>query len=102
MKRVLALHRGIEVQAERTNSHGGQTYMTEVLINKRFEKELNEEYIWIIKGGVTGYESMSVEHVPERLTHGWSVCVGTKGRWDTLFLPAESMQKIAEWLKETK
>jgi hypothetical protein len=64
------------------------------------------EYDWwcsIVDGGVTGYESFCIskvdldetEKTKERmLKDGWSACAGTEGRWDRLFIPADSMKEI--------
>ena len=103
LKRVLDLHRGVEVDAIRTNCVTDKQVAMKVLVNKKQAAILSDkQWIWIVKGGVTGYESMRVDSVREFTFGGWSACAGTKGRWDTLFLPAASMQKINEWLKETE
>ena len=105
MKRILALHRGVEVNAIRTNCRTGVNKTVSVRIMKSFYAgSLNEWQITITKGAVTGYESMTVKNVYIRTSKntGWYACAGTKNRWDTLFLPATSMQKIVEWLKETE
>ena len=87
----------------RTNCRTDKQVTMKVLVNKKESSTYpGEWWVWIIKGGVTGYESMRVDSVREFTFGGWSACAGTKGRWDALFLPAESMQKIAEWLKETE
>jgi len=107
LKRILALHRGVKVTAVRTNCMTGIVKDIEVLVNKKESGGISptgEWWICIIEGGVTGYESMRVSNVTDERhqTGGWSACTGTMGRWDALFLPATSMQKIAEWLKETE
>ena len=100
LKRVLSLHRGVKVNAHRTSCvEGGQTYNTSVLVKRRFSSPLNAWWIYVAEGGATGYESMRVEDVPN-MKEGWGACAGTKNRWDKLFLPAESMQKIQNWLKQ--
>jgi hypothetical protein len=50
----------------------------------------------VLEGGVTGYESMYLEspNVEEVLAHGWNACAGTVGRWDALFIPPESIQRV--------
>jgi len=105
LKRILALHRGVKVTAVRTNCMTGIVKDIEVLVMKSFYAgSLNEWQISITSGAVTGYESMLVKNVYKVANDntGWHACAGTKGRWDTLFLPATSMMKIAEWLKETE
>jgi len=103
LKRVLDLHRGVEVDAIRTNCVTDKQVTMKVLVNKKESSTYpGEWWVWIIKGGVTGCESIRADDVREFTFGGWSACAGTKGRWDTLFLPAKSMQKIAEWLKETE
>lgn len=100
MARVISWHRGLDVRAERTSCvEGGQTYMTTIHIELDFHKELNSYWVHITKGGITGYESVEVSRVKE-MTDGWSACNGTKDKWDALFLPAESMKEIQEWLEQ--
>jgi len=89
----------ISVKAERTNCITGEKKYVIVEFYEHYAKELNSWYIQIGRGGVTGYESMRSEHVKEMLEGGWSACAGTKGRWDTLFIPPESMKRIHDWIE---
>ena len=45
--------------------------------------------------GVTGYESfyLTDETIKKAIKGGWYACAGTKSRYDTLFIPAEEMEK---------
>jgi len=100
----------IVVQAIRGNCSTGKESSVEVTF------ELEGAVLSIVKGGVTGFESfyvddrskailkkMGLEHLPiaqghcsDVIEHGWMACGGTKGRWDSLFVPATSIQEVAE------
>lgn len=102
LKKVLSLYRGIDVQAERTGCGvGDATTMTTVHVKRRYHDELTSWWIYVSEGGVTGYESMEESHVQARTdVGGWCANMGTKNTWDKLFLPAESMKTIQEWLEQ--
>ena len=69
------------------------------------EYEINEndshEFIFKLLNGVTGYESFYIdEYAEENMPmFGWLACIGTEGRWDKLFIPAEEMKKAFDNLK---
>ena len=91
----------IEVEAIRTNAFTNIQQKVKVKLRKVYHAGfLNSWWIEIISGGVTGYESMKTKNVKDRLEKGWHGCAGTKNRWDTLFLPPKSMQKINKWLED--
>jgi hypothetical protein len=48
----------------------------------------------IVEGGVTGWESFFVTDRNLRATclDGWNACAGTRGRWDSLFIPPDQMR----------
>jgi len=102
MKRVLSLHRGIRVEALRTPCISDKpTYQTVIHIKRRYLNELKSWWIYVAKGGVTGYESMEEKDVDTMCGGwGWCVCAGAKNKYDKLSIPAEEMQKISEWLKQ--
>jgi len=55
-----------------------------------------DKVLSIVKGGVTGYEGFYVKYgnIPRMRISGWLACMGTKGSWDRLMVPAESMGKV--------
>ena len=56
--------------------------------------------LYIIKGGVTGYESFCIEcfdDFQKMIDKGWTACAGTKGSWDRLFIPGKSMKEVFEF-----
>ena len=79
--------------------------------------ELKGNVLSIVEGGVTGYEGLFIDdsgkdllkkiglgNLPiaqgessDVLQVGWIACMGTKGRWDRLLVPASSMQAVAEY-----
>lgn len=52
------------------------------------------------EGGPTGYESCYLSngpgdgHIEDLIEKGWRACAGTIGRYDSLFVPGESIQKV--------
>lgn len=102
LKKVLSLHRGVEVRAFRTDCCTGLKKETMVLVKKYYSTELGSWWIRLIKGGVTGHESIEISKIPERLDEGWFACMSTSNKWDELFLPGDSMREILAWLKETE
>lgn len=91
----------IVVKATRTSCLTGKSKVVEVKIDRVYHESLNSGWIRIVSGGVTGYESMREDNVKE-MTEGWCACAGTKNRWDTLFIPAEEMLQIADWVDRSK
>ena len=77
--------------------------LTNCVTNKEstieLEYEINEndrhELIFQLIGGSIDYELFYIdEYVEENmLKFGWLACIGTEGRWDRLFIPAEEMKK---------
>ena len=55
----------------------------------------NNQPVFELRGGVTGYESfrMNEKTNAQIAENGWVACMGTKNRWDKLFIPAEEMRK---------
>ena len=83
----------VKVNAVRTDCCSGQDFNTEITLEKFFyEGNLNEWCVKVAEGGVTGFESFMVKDM--NFSTGWYACAGTEGRWDTLFIPAEEMQKL--------
>jgi len=91
----------IIVKANRTSCLTGESKVVEVKINRTYHKSLNSWWIQIVSGGITGYESIREDDV-KKMTGGWSACVGTKGGWDSLFIPAEEVLRIADWVDKNK
>ena len=60
------------------------------------ECEING-YKYRTKGGVTGFESLSVKNMCAG-KGGWWACAGTKGRWDSLYVPADQIELIRNTL----
>lgn len=101
MKRVLSLYRGILVRAQRTSCiKDGRTWTTCVHVKRRWHEELKSWWVYVTRGGVTGYESMRVDRVSDMCDNGWCACAGTKNKWDKLHVSAEEMQKVSQWLSQ--
>ncbi len=60
-----------------------------------------EQWLHIIDGGVTGYESFQLTDIAieEASKTGWYACAGTHNRWDTLYIPPEEMRKALQELR---
>jgi len=55
-------------------------------------------FIFVIKGGVTGYESFYIYMYPHLFNSDWCACAGTEGRWDQLVIPRSEMARIKQEL----
>ena len=59
--------------------------------------EIDGKRIFQLINGPTGYESFHIDseynHLENVCDNGWTACVGTKGIWNKLFIPAEEMKK---------
>lgn len=57
-----------------------------------------EPWVHVEKGGPTGYESIRLAGVDEAIAKGvgWEACFGTKGRYDRLVVPLESLRAFRE------
>lgn len=62
----------------------------------------NEMVVNISAGfGVTGYESFLLTNTDKKIfSVGWHACAGTKGRWDTLYIPADQMQEMKDQIDQ--
>ena len=91
----------ITVKGIRTNCVTTLESIISVSMELRFHEGLGSEYWWAItEGGVTGFESYDSEHTDRMIEKGWMACMGTKGVWDKLFIPAKSMLKIQQCQKK--
>jgi hypothetical protein len=83
----------ITIKGIRTHHTTGESKEVDLTLNLQFD------WIHIVKGGVTGYESFeAVQH--STAWNGWPACFGTKGVWDKLEISKEEMQKVKEWWKK--
>ena len=83
----------VRIKGIRTNCITGEEKEVIVTLEKYFYMQpLNEWWVRIIGGGVTGFESFKVKG--NDFSTGWLACAGTKDRWDELYIPAEEMQKL--------
>lgn len=90
----------LTVTALRTNCISNISKNVDVVIVQKYHPSLSSWWVEIAVGGSTGYESMKIDNLKDRIDKGWTACSGTKGRWDTLFLPPESMLQIYNWISE--
>ena len=90
----------LKVYGTRTRcQEGAEPYATDLTVGVRWIESLHSFWIWIDKGAVTGYESMKVIDVPERVENGgWCACAGTMGSWDTLKISVANMKAIWMWI----
>lgn len=68
-------------------------------VNLTIAREIryNEEAIYIRHGGVTDHESWFIRNIvsmKDRKDAGFYACAGTKGRWDSLYLPDETVREM--------
>lgn len=85
------------IKAIRTSCFTQEEKTIEIAIEVRAVTICSEREIWlfIIDGGPTGYESMPVDRLQEATTkEGWLANMGTKGRWDKLFIPSAELVKL--------
>ncbi len=91
----------IKINAIRTDCLTGETKDVVLDVIKEFHKELDSWWIKIVNG-VTGYESCQVDTLESTVKGGWFACAGTKGRWDSLFIPENEMKKIQKELGQNE
>lgn len=91
---------------ERFRMKGTRTHATtDAKRSVRCEAELrdrgNGEFaLWIVEGGVTGFESFVVsEQVLNDIANGWLACAGTKDRWDRLEFDAANCVALVAWIR---
>lgn len=85
------------IKGFRTNCITG--HKEEVSLKYLFETRPDGRTIFTLFGGVTGYESFTIDEYLDLdmcFSKGWYACAGTKGRWDSLFIPAEEMVSAFE------
>ena len=90
---------GVNVKAEQTHCTTRKKTIIDVVLAVR-DDALR------LYGGPTGHESFLLKHtngdavnVGDLCREGWWACAGTQGRWDSLFVPPESMKRAVEILK---
>jgi hypothetical protein len=87
-----------KVTAIRTHHTTGVETTVEIVCGIRTDGS-GRRIFEIVEGGPTGYEDFHVDgflEVRKRkgiTTLAWTACMGTKGRWDKLVVPHESMVK---------
>lgn len=90
----------ITVKGIRSHCITGIKRTVSVTMNKRHYEDSPKKFWYsIIEGGVTGFEGLRCKHLEAQLKYGWNACVGTKGVWDSLFIPAVEMQKVVDLLQ---
>ena len=78
---------------------GAEPQAVDITVGVRWSPSLNSFWLWIDKGAVTGFESIRVIDIPERIeNNGWGACAGTPGSWDQLEVSAANMKAIYEWI----
>ena len=86
-----------KIKGIRTNSHSGEQKEVTLTVGTRYYECINGEKwpsFYIKEGAITGYESF---HITEEsildLSYGWCACMGTKDRWDRLYIESTEMRK---------
>ena len=87
----------MKAKALRTHCVTGVKTVVDIVLEKRWYESLDGWSIWIIEGGVTGYESFMFDNMD--WSTAWSACAGTRDRWDELLVSADEMKKIYEEMK---
>jgi len=75
----------------------------ESIVNLKYYAKygLYSHWWFYLVGGPTGYESLDMESKYFKPDKGWTACMGTKNRWDKLFVPgAELASAIADLLMQ--
>lgn len=92
----------VTIKATRTCCLTGNVTITDIELEIRKQRTWTSPWIWISKGGVTGFEGfeMKDEVIARVYQNGWGACGGTPGKWDTLVISAEEMQKALAVLAE--
>jgi hypothetical protein len=88
----------VTVKGIRTSCLNGKKENVLVHLEKYYSKSLESWWIKIVEGNVTGYESFEFKNLDRLCERGWMACMGTKGMWDKLFIPAEEMQKLKDYV----
>ena len=87
------------VYGTRTNCTTGEKKTVDLFVELRYSKSLDTWWLHIVRGGVTGYESIELSKIVE-CKEGWHACAGTKGQWDTLFISERWLNIICEEYKD--
>ena len=84
----------MKVYGKRTHHTRTEEVATvQLFVEFRWSYSLKKWYLHIADGGVTGYESISLDDLLT-VDKGWYACAGTKGRWDTLYIPQKWIEII--------
>jgi len=88
----------ITVKGIRTNCFSGKSNEVEVDCEKKHNTFLDSDWVWIVRGGVTGYESIEVSKLQacKDSMKDWVACSGTKGVWDNLVIPISEVFRLVE------
>ena len=72
--------------------------VSEVKVSYEITYNEDNQPVFELHGGPTGYESfcMNEKNNSQIAENGWVACMGTKNRWDKLFIPAEEMRNAFE------
>ena len=85
------------VKARRIDCMTTQSKTVNLEVEVKYSETLKAYWVYITKGGVTGFESLSVKNMCAG-KGGWWACAGTKGRWDSLYVPADQIELIRNTL----
>lgn len=99
----------IELTGQRTHCRTGETKDVRLVLEDHWHssKHMREWWVYIIEGGVTGYESIKVDTILSNdeletnsfdVTTGWYACAGTENRWDTLFISGVELLRLRDAL----
>lgn len=94
----------VDVDAVRYNCVSGEPSSVTVTLELRPPASRpNEPWVFIVQGGVTGFESADwslmrddLRTGSERVAAGWCACAGTEGRWDRLVIGLDSLIAAAD------
>jgi hypothetical protein len=88
----------VTIKAQRTHHTSSVTREVQLTVEVN-DRELGKAFE-VVQGGVTGYEGFYLEGVPlaDVFARGWCVCIGTPGRWDTLYVLGAEMKRAFELL----
>ena len=89
----------VRVRAMRQDCVTGQDRIVMITLVVRPGSD-GEPWLFVDEGAVTGYESMPANRLAEAIEggKGWAANWGTRGRWDKLTVPVESLKEAKERL----
>ncbi|NMG15756.1 hypothetical protein [Aromatoleum bremense] len=81
----------IQVKLIRVDRFSGKT--CEGVGELSIRKDEKGVYVYMTKGGETGFESFSLTPRQKVTLHDWCACMGRRGEYDTVTVPKDEMER---------